>query len=387
MLYQEKTNKSQRQSFKILSPRNLTTCFLLGGILALFFFSISADMFSHFLKKLRGEITTSTNTGMSTFSNNANLYAKHGHPLSVRVYTHNVRYDNNALWEGERPWSERKYYVASSIKFNGQSSNIVVTLQEVLNNQLNDLQDLLGNEWTHYGVGREDGKTKGEFSPIFWKKTDWELLEAKTFWLSETPEQPSKGWDAQLERVVTWVHLQHHETKQKINVFSTHFDHQGVVARRESTKLIISKTKSINDDPSFFGGDFNTEPSDEPYQIASEHLLDASKQVTEPAQKYGHYGDYTYTGFDGGIKERAKVIDYLWVEKPDVQKAKNYFLKVETFGILHSQYNDVYSSDHRPLVTDAKIFSTKDGEPLASDKDYVFLFKPKEEEKNKVLSI
>lgn len=305
-------------------------------------------------------------------------------PLNIRFYTHNIRYDNNGLWENEKPWNDRKTYVASSIKFNSRNVNTVVTLQEVLHNQVEDLTELLGEDWSYYGVGREDGLTKGEYSPIFYKNTDWKLLESKTFWLSETPDKPSKGWDAALERIVSWVHLEHKHTGIKVNVFSTHFDHQGVVARKESTKLIISKTKSINSSPSFFGGDFNTEPTDEPYKIASKHLLDARKEVHRDIDRYGHYEGFTYTGFDGGIVERAKVLDYLWVDKKDTQNDKGYSLKVEDFAVLHSEFNGVYMSDHRPVVADVLLY------PKATeldDKNYVILFKPREEDSNKVLAI
>ncbi|GMM36593.1 hypothetical protein DASC09_039180 [Saccharomycopsis crataegensis] len=310
--------------------------------------------------------------------------------LFIRLYTHNIRYDNNNLWEGERPWSERKYAVASSIKFNaaGDTNNLVVALQEVLENQVKDLHELLGaDEWSYYGIGREDGITRGEYSPIFWKTSSWELLESSTFWLSETPDRPSKGWDAHLERIVGWVRLKNRKSGIKVNVYSTHFDDQGVVARREATKLIISKMQGTNDDPSFLAGDFNTEPTDEPYKVASHHLLDISKQVTHKADKYGHYGDVTYTGFDGGIRERAKVIDYIWCENPDKQREKGYSLKFSGSGVLHSQYNGEYMSDHRPVVADVIVEKAIKDDGSNNDKDYVILFKPKEDETNKVIAL
>lgn len=300
----------------------------------------------------------------------------------VRIYTHNIRYDNGALWENEKPWSIRREYVASSIQFNARGISAVVTLQEALHNQVEDLVRLLGLEWTYYGIGREDGVTRGEYSPIFWKKTEWDLLNHRTFWLSETPDRPSKGWDAGQERIVTWVHLKHKVTGQRINVFSTHFDDRGVEARRESTKLIIEKTKDVNNDPCFLGGDFNTEPVDEPYQIAQKYLDDASQIVEGEIAKYGYYSGPTYTGFDGGIRERAKIIDYIWCEQEGKRAEKGYNLRVEGYGILRSKFNGVYISDHRPVVADVVI-----GEDTDEARDYVMVFGLKEKEPKRVIAV
>ncbi|ODV62873.1 endonuclease/exonuclease/phosphatase family protein, partial [Ascoidea rubescens DSM 1968] len=269
-------------------------------------------------------------------------------PLEFRLYTHNIRYDNKNLWEGERPWSERKYLIASSIKFNAKK-NTLVCLQEVLYNQLVDLKQLLGDEWNYFGVGRKDGKFSGEFNPIFYQKKDWKILNSKTFWLSQTPEIPSKGWDAALERIVEWLHLQNIPSNKKINIFNTHLDHQGVIARRESVKLILQRCKNLNNNPSFFTGDFNTEPADEPYQIASKQLLDTNKAVNDKLNRYAHADESTYTGFDGGIVERAKVIDYIWATKD----SKNIFIK--SFAVLHSKFN-FYMSDHRPVSSDIILY-------------------------------
>ncbi len=96
------------------------------------------------------------------------------------------------------------------------------------------------------GVGRDDGKQKGEYSAIFYDTTRLQAIQSKTFWLSETPEMPgSKSWDAAITRVVTWVKFRDRKTKKIFFAFNTHFDHIGQVARRESAKLLLQKVKEI----------------------------------------------------------------------------------------------------------------------------------------------
>ncbi len=273
--------------------------------------------------------------------------------FSFRLYTHNIRYDNKNLWKGEYDWKTvRKYLVSQSIKFNAQYSTIVC-LQEVLNNQLNDILHLLNkdnnDEWISFGVGRDDGTTKGEYSPILFKKSEWELINGKTFWLSETPDKPSKSWDAALERIVTWCFLKNIKTGVKINIFNTHFDHKGIIARRESAKLILKKAKEINEFPSFITGDLNTKPVDEPYSIISnDSFNDAREMITNEHDKYGYLD--TCTGFDGNgdSEHETKIIDYIFV--PDIQ-----YIQVKTFAVLNSRFNGVYISDHRPVSADISI--------------------------------
>ena len=97
------------------------------------------------------------------------------------------------------------------------------------------MQDLLTGltEYNYVGVGRDDGKTKGEYSAIFYKKDELRLIEESTFWLSETPENVSVGWDAALPRICTYALFEHQESKRKYWHFNTHFDHMGVSARAE----------------------------------------------------------------------------------------------------------------------------------------------------------
>lgn len=258
--------------------------------------------------------------------------------MKVRLYTNNIRYDNRNIGQGEQYWEKRQPLVSESIRFHTQPGNSVVCLQEVLHNQLEDILGNLNQKsdlWQYYGLGRTDGHTRGEYSPIFWRKTDWELVSSKTFWLSPTPDRPSKGWDAVLERIVTVVVLKSKESGKKIKVLNTHFDHVGVTARRELVKLIMSKM-DLGPEPAFLCGDFNTQPTDEPYRIL---LSSGFKDSRIQGESYGY--NSTFSGFNRNHEDNT-IIDYIWAGNNTAWQA---------YGVVPN-YFDYYMSDHRPVVAD-----------------------------------
>ncbi|EGV61177.1 hypothetical protein PSN45_001714 [Yamadazyma tenuis] len=296
-------------------------------------------------------------------------------PLTVRLYTNNIRYDNKHLDPHERSWSHRKPLITSSIQFNtfNTDQGNVVCLQEVLHNQLEDIMYGLNNDqtegdWSYYGVGRTDGEQAGEYAPILFKHSEWIVADTKTFWLSETPEVPSRGWDAALERIVTMVTLQSKMNPLiKLNFFNTHYDHRGVMARRESSKLIVEKMKNYNNYPSFLCGDFNTQPTDEPYHILKDSGFKDSRTLVDKLHHYGFHS--TFTGFNRH-EEVNTIIDYIWApyfalngnrQPSQVETSdKNFFqfdfhryyqIGIKNFAILHNWY-DFYMSDHRPVSAD-----------------------------------
>lgn len=290
-----------------------------------------------------------------------------GRPLKLRIYTHNIRFDNQGqLDKDETRWSHRKQGVIKSIDFNTATGYAnIVNLQEVLVNQLHDVLAGLnenvvpGEEWTYYGVGRTDGKEKGEFAPILYKPSEWFLEHNETLWLSPTPEVPSKGWDAALERILTVVTLRLKENPLLVlNFFNTHFDHRGEVARSHLTKFIVSKLNKLNNFPLFLAGDLNTEPTDAPYGILSASGFHDSRVFVDPKHLYGE--NTTFTGFDR-LKEENKIIDYIW--SPPFAKAAGREANDETdshdslfgillrrAGILSNYFRGEYISDHRPVV-------------------------------------
>ena len=181
----------------------------------------------------------------------------------LRWGTFNIRLQNGGDEKAGVGWSVRRDRVADYIKRNHID---VIGMQEVLHTQLEDLLQRLP-EYDYVGVGRTDGATKGEYSPVFFLKERFEVLEKGNFWLSETPDVPgSVGWDAALERIASYAKLRDKATGKVFMAVNTHFDHVGVKARRESAKLIMRKIQEIvGTRPAVVTGDFNVTEDDEAY--------------------------------------------------------------------------------------------------------------------------
>lgn len=255
---------------------------------------------------------------------------------SLNVMTFNLRL--NIASDSLNAWPYRKDIAASQILFYNVH---LLGVQEALHDQMMDLQQRLPNYKT-FGGGRDDGKTKGEYSAIFYDSTRLEKLDGAMFWLSQTPDVPgSKGWDAAITRMVTWCKFKDKQTGKIFFAFNTHFDHIGQVARAESAKLILQKVKTIaGTTPVIFTGDFNAKPSDEPLQIIvdaanPDHLIDTKAIAQSP-----HYGpEGTFTGF--ASKERDnEPIDYIFIKNN---------VKVPKHATLSESWQGRFSSDHFPV--------------------------------------
>ncbi|RLV86698.1 hypothetical protein JA9_001013 [Meyerozyma sp. JA9] len=259
-------------------------------------------------------------------------------PLEVQVYCHNIRQENNNMMEGETPWSQRKAGVIQSIVENSANLPTLVGLQEVKQNMLNDVMDGLGKHWTYFGVGRSDGKSKGEFAPILYQPEIWSLKQGKTYWLGQTPDRPSKGWDAALERIVTVCIFQHKQSGKVVTFLNTHYDHKGKLARENSSKQIIDIMKSYPG-ASILVGDFNSQPHQEAYKTLSTQLKDTScncKQRRGP--------EHTITGFKRGEKETS--IDFIWTTPG---------INILHHEVKNHEFNGHYCSDHRPVTAVVQI--------------------------------
>lgn len=193
----------------------------------------------------------------------------------LKLVNLNIRYNN--VNDGENAWALRKDY---TIQWLEKQNADVYFFQEVLGEQLRDLAVEL-DEYQYYGVGREDGLSKGEFSPIFFKKDRFQIISKKTIWLSPTPTIPSKGWDAACERIYTQVQLYDRQVKDTIALGNTHWDHVGSEARNHSAQLIAEELSKLPPHtPILLGGDFNCTYHDPAlqkligqYQIAGDALL------------------------------------------------------------------------------------------------------------------
>lgn len=248
----------------------------------------------------------------------------------LEILSYNIRYDNPE--DGKNQWKFRK---ETLMDYFLQNTPDVVGMQEVLHNQLNDLTSTL-EDYAYVGVGREDGKTKGEYSPIFYRKSALNLLESDTFWLSETPEQISVGWDAALERICTYARFEHRQTKKQLWVFNTHFDHVGVKARAEAANLILKKIKQLNPRglPTVITGDFNLTPETLPIQIFQAAFEDVLLELPKSDFTYG-----TFTGFDTENNAERR-IDYIFQKGFTVKKAAQLWIKTP---------EGRWASDHHPV--------------------------------------
>jgi len=252
---------------------------------------------------------------------------------TVTVGSFNVRYDNPR--DSGNLWSTRLPRVAALIAFHDFD---IVGTQEGLQHQLEGMQALLPG-YTYYGIGRDDGALKGEHSAIFIKKDAFTILDKGDFWLSETPTQPGFGWDARINRICSWVLIQHKVTHKKMYCFNVHYDHQAMIARKESSKLILEKIKTIaGNAPVILTGDFNGDHSSEWYQLIanSGNLLDTYKRVALPYKPNG-----TFQGFGPNLNP-DQVIDHIFTSS---------HFTVSRWGVLTDSYNGKFPSDHFPVLT------------------------------------
>ena len=261
----------------------------------------------------------------------------------LRVLTFNIRYNNPS--DGENAWPNRKDNAASMIKFYDAD---IVGLQEALVGQVHDLEERLLN-YAWFGVGRDDGAEAGEFMTVFYLKDRFDVLEESTFWLSQDPTKPGKGWDAACNRVVTWGKFKERETGRIFYLFNTHFDHVGEIARRESAKLVLTKIHEIAGDvPAFLTGDFNSTPDSEPYKIITEGLPDNPTLKLIDTKKISltpHHGPYgTMTDFElSNLKGNKKQIDYIFITGG---------MKVLKHATLSDTFDGYFPSDHMPVLVD-----------------------------------
>ena len=254
----------------------------------------------------------------------------------VVIATYNIRYNNPG--DSLNAWSHRKENVKALIRFHEFD---IFGTQEGLIDQMNGISEM--EAYARTGHGRDDGKEAGEHSAIFYKKDRFKLIESGDFWLSETPEKPGKGWDAKCcNRICSWGKFQDIQTKKIFCFFSVHFDHQGIVARKESGKLMVKKIQEIaKNAPVICVGDFNSTPETEQIQAMQTILNDSYKVTQDPP--YGPVGTFNAFKFDAPMKHR---IDYIFVSKG---------IKVLKYGVLTDAKDQRYPSDHQPVMIKAVI--------------------------------
>lgn len=276
--------------------------------------------------------------------------------LPIRLLTHNIRYATDALFPGEKEWSIRAPRIISEFDFNtAYCGESFICLQEVLHLQLVDILKGLNRveegEWDFIGVGRDDGIQAGEYSPIFYRPSVWALQSWETVWLSETPDKPSKSWDAASIRILTIGVFHHRWSKRKVIAMNTHLDDQGIQSRLEAAKIILRKVEEKSQQgtlPLFLAGDFNSQHDDDAYKtLTSDHS--SMKDVTELSSReevYGHHD--TFTGFNED--DRHTRIDFLFLNQG------SYPWLVRGYGVLENRFDDKISiSDHCAVVADVLV--------------------------------
>ena len=253
----------------------------------------------------------------------------------LTVMTYNIRLDVES--DGDNDWAHRKDFFASQLRF---YSPDIFGVQEALPNQVTDISASLPR-YGYVGAGRdEDGQ--GEASDIYYKKDVFSVIVSSTFWLSETPEKVSKGWDAGYRRVCTYALLKDLKTGKSFWVFNTHLDNSGEEARTRGIRLILSKIAGLNAKklPVIFMGDLNSEPKESRIIELSKEMNDA-REVSEE-KPFGPAA--TFNGFKYDTAP-AELIDYVFVSKGSGMKVKKY-------AVLTDSKDQRYPSDHFPVYVE-----------------------------------
>lgn len=256
--------------------------------------------------------------------------------LTMNIATFNIRMDTPN--DGENAWQHRKEMVKDLIKYHEFD---IFGTQEGFKHQLDGILEL--SNYAYTGVGRDDGKEAGEHSAIFYRKDKFEILDNGNFWLSETPEVPGKGWDATCcNRICSWAKFRDIRSGKEFFVFNVHYDHEGVIARKNSSHLIIQKIKQIAKGiPVFCTGDFNATPNDEPIKIITDNGYLKDSYLVSLSKPYGTKGTFNSFKLNAPMTNR---IDYIWVTGN---------IMVNKYGVLNEQQYGRFPSDHFPAVINA----------------------------------
>jgi endonuclease/exonuclease/phosphatase family metal-dependent hydrolase len=253
--------------------------------------------------------------------------------ITLNIAAYNLRMDTPR--DSGNAWVHRKEMVKGLIRFHDFD---MVGTQEAFKHQLDDLLEL--DHFAYIGVGRDDGKHAGEHSAIFYKTDRFEVMENGDFWFSETPDMPSKGWDARCcNRICSWAKFREKASGREFFVFNVHYDHEGVEARRNSSLMFLEKIENITKGaPVFALGDFNATPEQEPIQIitGSGWLFDAFDITRQPP--YGTIGTFNDFRLNYPMQNR---IDYIFVTEG---------ITVNKYGVLNDMQYGRFPSDHFPVM-------------------------------------
>lgn len=252
---------------------------------------------------------------------------------NLTVASFNIRYENQDDVSKGNGWKQRLPVVTQLIRFHGFD---IFGAQEVLESQLTDMLSYLpGYDYT--GVGRTNGLKAGEYSPIFYNTEKLELLQSGNFWLSETDEKPSIGWDAALPRICSWGKFKIKDCGESFWFFNLHMDHKGTRARLESSSLVVKKIKELcPGEPFILTGDFNMDQTSEGYKIfAGSGIMQDSYEIS--LLRYATNG--TFNNFDPDLQTESR-IDHIFVSKT---------FCVGRYGVLTDTYHSVANNSNENI--------------------------------------
>ena len=256
---------------------------------------------------------------------------------TIDVISYNIRYDNPD--DAPNNWDNRKEFLIAQLNFYRPD---VFGIQEGLIHQVKEIDSGL-EDYAYFGVGRDFGDERGEHTAIFYNTKTVTLIDESTFWLSTSPQTPSKGWDAALPRTCTYGAFKIKNSSARFMVFNTHFDHKGDRAREKSSKLILKKIKELNPEnyPVVVTGDFNLESNSKGVQIILSEMKDSFEEAAKNA--YGPKGTFNGFRIDKAVERR---IDYIFVSDE---------FKIIKSAILSDSDDARYPSDHFPVFTRLKL--------------------------------
>ena len=247
----------------------------------------------------------------------------------LRCISFNVRRQGSETNDQDR-WEVRRYAVVKMIE---QEKPSIMGIQEGKIEQVRWIEESC-SEYARFGVGRNDGNESGEMMAVFYRRELYEKLESGTFWLSETPDVPSTGWDTKIYRSTTWLRMKEKATGKEFYFIDTHFDHKGEIARRESALLVAAWIEENVPDGMtvILCGDFNSN-TDDP-------IFDPLKKILLVARDVAPVTDYegTFNGF--GTVDDVRILDHFFFRKAEALSLK----------VLRNDYGADYISDHYPVV-------------------------------------
>ena len=246
----------------------------------------------------------------------------------IKVMSYNIR--TGEAKDGTNSWGLRYPATAEMIK---DQKPDVFGVQEAMSYQILFIEDNM-RDYKGVGVGRENGKKEGEHMSIFWNRKTMSMQDWGTFWLSETPDKPSMGWDAACKRTATWALMKDKKTGNRFYFVNTHLDHVGTEARRNGLQLILDRIGAINKDglPLVLVGDFNVTPDDKAL-APLEGKMESARAVAETTDNVGTYNNWG---------KASDVIDHIYFTG---------FSSCPEFRTVTRKYADrKFVSDHYPVT-------------------------------------